>query len=86
MEHSADLSMAPANSSPKEKQESSLRCNQIKTFIKTLRSAMHNTFRYGEGEGGREISTNALLSLIGRIIMCRVLSRCDVMHLLSSVM
>lgn len=53
MEHSADLSMAPTNASPKEKQESSLRCKQIKTFIKTLRSAMHNTFRYGE-EGGRE--------------------------------
>ena len=70
MEHSADLSMAPANASPKEKQESSQRCKQIKTFIKTLRSAMHNTFRYGKGgrEGGRVPSTNAP-SLIGRVMM-----------------
>ena len=68
MDHSADLAIAPANASPKEKQESLLRSNQVKAFVKTLRTAMHNTFRYGQGTrdmaGPEGLTTEAFIDKV----------------------
>jgi len=49
MSHSADLLRASASASPKAQAEALAKAERVTTFVTTLRKAMHNTFRYGQG-------------------------------------
>jgi hypothetical protein len=65
---SADLLKTTATALPKAQAEALHKANNVYQFVKTLRSALHNTFRYGQGTrdmaGANGLTTEAFISKV----------------------
>lgn len=60
---SADLLLKAASASPKAQAEAMAKADKVHLFVKTLRTALHNTFRYGNDATRLLVLTQAVMIL-----------------------
>jgi hypothetical protein len=90
---SADLLLKAASASPKAQAEALAKADKVHLFVKTLRTALHNTFRYGKADvyhpcasirrAGPFVCLRSIHLFVGKVSLLSAFAGCTALTMLT---